>query len=249
MKTHSFGHLSWLGVVAVVLRLEVVSASDWEVGDLFLGLGNGQYEVRENDGTFKEIISTNLGSQATGCAFNIDSTKLYTTSFSAGKVVVFDADDPHPVLAPTIDTSLDGDALPESIVFDSSGNFYVGHAGGTKDIRKYDSDGNFLQSFNVQVGPRGSDWIELASDQRTMYYTSEGRTIFKYDVVSDTQLGIFATAPGSGNLYALRLLPPGNGLGGLLVADSNDIKRFDGSGAVVQTYPIMFLLDSGYGSL
>jgi hypothetical protein len=69
-----------------------------------------------------------------------------------------------------------------------------------------------------------------------MFYASEGRGIQRYDVVSDTQLTNFATLPGSGNAFALRLLPPGDGSGGLLVADRGNIKRLDGSGAVVQTY-------------
>src|SRR5207237_136341 len=77
-------------------------------------------------------------------------------------------------------------------------------------------------------------------DQRTMFYTSEGRKIKRYDVSgSGTQLSDFATLPGSDppfRAYAFRLLPPGDGSGGLLVADSDNIKRLDGSGNVVQTY-------------
>jgi hypothetical protein len=38
---------------------------------------------------------------------------------------------------------------------------------------------------------------------------------------------------------ALRLLPPGDGTGGLLVADRNNIKRLDGNGIVVQTYDFL----------
>ena len=34
----------------------------------------------------------------------------------------------------------------------------------------------------------------------------------------------------------MRLLPPGDGSGGLLVADGEDIKRLDGAGNIVQTY-------------
>ena len=42
--------------------------------------------------------------------------------------------------------------------------------------------------------------------------------------------------PGGGQAFALRLLPPGDGSGGLIVADRTNIKRLDGAGAVVQIY-------------
>ncbi|MFQ6031793.1 MAG: T9SS type A sorting domain-containing protein [Candidatus Zixiibacteriota bacterium] len=56
----------------------------------------------------------------------------------------------------------------------------------------------------------------------------------RYDVCSDAQLADFANIGGVS--YALRLLPPGDGTGGLIVANTYDIKRLDGTGAVIQTY-------------
>ena len=46
----------------------------------------------------------------------------------------------------------------------------------------------------------------------------------------------FAVLPGEGHAEAVRLLPPGDGEGGLLVADGGDIKRLDEAGEVVQRY-------------
>ena len=47
----------------------------------------------------------------------------------------------------------------------------------------------------------------------------------------------FATGLPGPNTFALRLLPPGDGTGGLLVATSNaGIQRLDGSGHIVQSY-------------
>ena len=87
---------------------------------------------------------------------------------------------------------------------------------------KFDSAGNFLARFDVAVEDRGSDWIELAADQRTLFYTSEGDSIKRFDVVSNTQLPDFVTnaLPGF-EAFALRLLPGG----GLLVSDDDDVKR------------------------
>jgi len=228
--------------------------SDWVNGDVFIGVGSsvsgdpsfGEYRVYNNSGTFKETITAELTGLAAGCAFNPTGDKLYTTYFNQDRMVVFDANPPHSVLD-IIDTATQGDNFPESIVFTANSDFYVGNAGFeagvNTDVEKYDADGSFLQRFIVAVENRGSDWITLADDQRTLFYTSEGRRIMRYDVVSDIQLPDFAVLPVAASgfgpkAYALRLLPPGDGSGGLLVADSDNIKRLDGSGAVIQNYDV-----------
>jgi sugar lactone lactonase YvrE len=123
----------------------------------------------------------------------------------------------------------------ESIVFDKTGNFYVGQADGTGDVIKRASDGTFIARYDVATERRGSDWTDLAADQTTLYYTSEGRQIKRYDLATDTQLADFATLPGSSNhAFAFRLL----GDGGLIVADWGDIKRLDSTGAVIMTYDV-----------
>jgi len=111
----------------------------------------------------------------------------------------------------------------------------VGHPDGNKDIHKYDVAGNLLDTFDVAIERRGSDWIDLSSDQQTMFYTSEGALVKRYDVSSSTQLGDFADT-GVSICYALRLLPPGDGSDGLLVAATEDIRRLDSAGTVIQTY-------------
>jgi cysteine-rich repeat protein len=208
--------------------------SDWVKGDVFAAVGDGKYNVFSNTGLFKETIDTGFsGAFTTGCAFNQDSSKLYTTAFGASKVFVFDTTHPHTVVQ-TIDTSPGLDT--ESIVFDAAGNFYVGHASGDFKIRKYNASGTFLESYSAAIHFSGTDWIDLATDQCTLFYTSQGRSVKRFDVCANTQLTDFATLPDDGVAYALRLLPPGDGTGGLLVADNNNIKRLNGTGNVVQKY-------------
>jgi cysteine-rich repeat protein len=208
--------------------------SDWVKGDVFAAVGDGKYNVFSNNGVFKETIDTGLsGFYTTGCAFNQDRSKLFTTVFDASKVVVFDMTHPHSILQ-TIDASPGGGT--ESIIFDSAGNFFVGHAYGDKSIRKYNASGTFLESYSAALDIRGTDWIDLATDQCTLFYTSLGRLVKRFDVCTNTQLTDFATLPGTGYAYTFRLLPPGDGTGGLLVADYNNIKRLNGTGNVVQTY-------------
>jgi hypothetical protein len=255
-----------LGCVAIALSVLVVSfmaqspalaATTWNEGDVFVGLGDGSYQVYSNDGVFKETIDTGLGGFATGCAFNPDESLLYTTAFSATKVVVFDNDSPHDIVQVVNTGAVSPNGHSESVVFAKNGDFYVGHPDGPQNlIHKYDPAGNLLATYAVAADTdglppfpggeprdRGSDWIDLAADQSTIFYTSEGRAIQRFDVNANTQLPNFATLPGvlvdgPNNAFALRLLPPWDGSGGLLVADRSNIKRLDANGNVVQTYGV-----------
>ena len=205
-------------------------ASTWDVGDVFAAVSGGAYNVYSPSGVFKETINDAVGGFTTGCAFNNTHDKLYTTNFSNGKVVVFDNGHPHSILQ----TITSGDTNPESVVFDGAGNFYVGHAGGTTTIKKFNSLGLPIGSFSPATEDRGTDWVDLAADQCTIFYTSEGGKIKRFNVCTSTQLADFADIGGVS--YALRLLPPFDGTGGLLVANSASVKRLNGAGAIVQSY-------------
>jgi hypothetical protein len=218
-------------------------ASDWVKGDVFVAVGNGRYKVYSNAGVLKETLNDGVvvegpGGFTTGCAFNA-AFNLYTTNFSHTKVIKFAATDPH-TKQQTIDTAvISPEGHSESIVFAANGDFYVGHPDGNHWIHRYNSAGIIQQSYAVAIdeGDRGSDWIDLATDQKTIFYTSEGRKIRRFDVSgAGSQLTDFVTLSGAGNAYSLRLLPPFDGSGGLLVADSFDIKRLNGSGVVVKNY-------------
>lgn len=220
------------------------ASTAWSVGDVFVGVSSGSYKVYGNAGVFKETISDGLGGgvfdYTTGCAFNNTLDKLYTTYFAQTKVKVYDDAIPH-TLSSTIDTgAINPGGQSESIVFAANGDFYVGHPDGNDDIQKYSSAGVYLTSYDVPIESRGSDWMDLDSFQTTMYYTSEGRLVKKYDVSGvGAPLPDFAVLPGAGTAFALRLLPPGDGSGGLLVADNSEVKKLDGTGAVVATYDVM----------
>jgi hypothetical protein len=227
-------------VVLTVALLPIIAqspahAAEWQFGDVIAAVGDGKYEVYSNSGALKESFGVGSGFTA-GCAFDAPGAgqNLYTTYFSEGNVKKYSRTHPHGLLQ-TITT---GFASPESIVFAANGHFFVGHADApSAEIVEYDASGNQIDVDPVAREDRGSDWIELSADQRTMFYTSEGRTIHRFDVVSDMQLPNFATLPGFGDFaFALRLLPPGDGSGGLLVGDTSNVKRLDAAGNVLQTY-------------
>lgn len=96
------------------------------------------------------------------------------------------------------------------------------------------------EKFLVAQENGGTDFVEMASDGETVYYTSGGVTIFKYHLPTLTQLAPFATIPPSTGprpgARSVRLLPPGDGSGGCLVANGNIVYRLNAAGAVIQSY-------------
>lgn len=202
------------------------AAPAWVPGTVFVAVDNGSYKVYDHNGNLTETISDGLGGTTTGCAFNPDLTKLYTTNWTLDKVEVYD-DATHNLIQ-TIDT---GGVRNESVVFAADGSFYVSHVGGG-GIKHYNAGGTLLQT--LASGQR-TDWMDLAADQRTMFYSDEGPTIHRWDVQANVPLPDFATLP-SGEGFALRLLPTADGSSDLLVADFDDVLRLDSAGNIVQTY-------------
>lgn len=236
--------LALTGLMSLAL-VAAAQAAVWNRGDVFVAPADnsGNYNVYDNSGHFKQTVNTGQSAPtgevaSAGCALN-SSGNLWSATFHAGKVVELSGTDPHGVLK-TIDSSprSTGGASPESLSFDSAGDFYVGHADGTHVINKFNSAGGFLASFTVARDQRGSDWTEIASDQHTLFYTSEGSRVLRFDTTTKKQRSDFATNLPGRFAYAHRLLSPGDGSGGMLVADSQGILRLDASGHIVKTYTI-----------
>ncbi len=237
--------LAGSGAAITLLNAQGGNPPAWVVGDVFVAVGSGKYEVRSSAGTLKQTITSNVNPKkdVAGCWFD-SQFNLYTADFNNTKVVKYNFATPH-AASTFANTELQApDGHSSSIVMAVNGDVYVGNAGnangtGTRNILRYRSDGAFLGSFTPAVEDRGIDWMDLATDQRTMFYTSRGRLIKRFNVGTNTQLGNFAdltaTTP-TGEAYAIRLLPPFDGTGGLLVADNVNIKRLNGAGAVVATY-------------
>lgn len=195
-------------------------------GDIFASVGNGQVIRYSQAGVALQTLNTTRGGFTTGSAFDKNGN-FYVTNFSDGSLSKFD-NDGNLVSAQFVSGMA---SAPESIVFDKSGNFYVGRADGTRDIQKFDSTGASLGTFDVATTARGSDWIDLAGDQKTIYYTSENFEIKRYDVSTSTQLTDFATS-NTRPKFALRILSDG----GVLVASSAVVERYNAAGVLIQTY-------------
>lgn len=223
--------LSALALITVTLVTAAVPASavvptTYTKGDLFVSRGDGHVEERTPSGTLvRTLNSGKTGTTSAGSAFD-----------SAGNLFVAEFQNQSLSKYNNTGTFLGNfgsgyNADPESVVIDKTSNVYVGQADGSGNILKFNSAGTPLNSFNVAHQDRGSDWVDLAADQCTMHYTSEGTSVKQFNVCTNTQLPDFATGL-TGPVYAHRILPDG----GELVADSANVVRLNSAGAVVKTY-------------
>jgi hypothetical protein len=197
--------------------------------DVFVSVADGLIQEWDTSGATPVLVNTldtgkGAGSLTAGLAFD-PSGKLYSADFSSQDVSQFNTDG-------TLAGSFGGpyDLDPESIVFDSSGNAYVGQADGNTTVLEFSPSGTLLATFSPATEDRGTDWIDLVGS--TLYYTSEGTSVKTFNVSTNTQGADFATGLPGPFAYAIKVLPDG----GALVADSDRIVRLNSSGTVVQTY-------------
>ncbi len=191
---------------------------------LFVGISGGQVAQFSRSGSQQAMLNSNQGGSMTGMAFDA-AENLYSTDFTADTVSRFSGND-----TPMGTFGSGYNCKPESIVFDQAGNAYVGQTGCSHALLKFDAYGNLEAAYSVTTEQEGSDWIDLAPDQCTIYYTSQGASILRYNVCSKQQLSPFAT--GLNTALAVKILPDGS----VLVAEKQDIVRFDSAGRKIMTY-------------
>lgn len=198
----------------------------YNVGDVFVGVGAGKIKHFSPTGTLLDTLDTLCGGGDTlGMAFDTSGNLFGTTNFGCTPQV-YKFNNSGTLIGPVAP----GLTSAESIVFDTSGNYYVGQPDGTHTIRKYNSSGTFVTEFSPLIQGRGTDWIDLGSDNCTMFYASESSLIKRFNVCTSTQGTDFSSALNTA--YGFRLLPGG----GALVANSSNVKMLDASGVVTATY-------------
>ena len=218
-------------LAALAIRAETGRADHipYSEGDVFAGVGAGQIKHFDPNGTLLEVLdNTSASAEQTGMCFDAGGN-LYTTNWTAGNMSKFNNQGGLLVHPWGGTFSLH----PEMCVVDAAGNVYAGEVDGDDFIRKFDADGNPLDTFSPATEDRGIDWLDLSADQCTMLYTSEGSSVKSYDVCADTQLADFATGL-TGPCFALRVRTNGE----VLVTCSSQTYRLDTAGSVLTTYPI-----------
>jgi hypothetical protein len=207
------------GLVTGLIAAAPAMATQLQIGDVLASVNNGQVQDYRA-GVLIQTLNTGLGGFTTGSTTD-SAGNFFVTNFSVGNVTEFNS---NGVFVQNIAA---GGGNPESIVFSANGTAYVGNA--AQNVIHILGSASVVGP--VTVGPRGTDWIDLASNQTTLFYTSESKNIRRFDTATG-QLPDFATnLPGS-SAFALRILANGD----VLVADTDRVLRLNSSGAIVQTY-------------
>lgn len=206
------------------------AGSSYTLGDVFVGVtGVGVEEFNSTGTLIQTITGTGIASGfLTGMAFQ-NNGSLLVTNFSSGTIAQFDNSGNQ--LNGTFVTGL---AAGESIAIDSAGNLYVGQANGTS-INEYSSTGAFIGSTAATTQNRGTDWVDLAADQKTLLYTSEGTSILSVTAGGAQNPNFANGLPGS-DAFALRIIPSGTFAGDVLVADSSAALLISATGTILKTY-------------
>lgn len=225
------GVLVWIPTQKVEAQL-----GNFAPGDVFVSLRSGQVQWWSPEGTLKAVLANTIPGKAEGMGFD-PAGNLYVTHYcldpscrTGNSVEKFD----------TTGNSQGafGNSYwcnPYAVIFDGAWRAYVGQGDCSGDILVFNALGGFQTAFDVAPDNRGSARIDLASDGCTMFYTSQGFNVKRFNVCSNLQLPDFNTAPiPSGEAWGLRTLPDG----GVLVACRTMIARLNAAGDLVQTYDV-----------
>jgi len=216
------------------------------IGDVYISTAMALVERYSSTGTLAQLFESS-GSRLGQMSFDT-SRNLYVASFNGGdgspNAFEFDpaGNESFFIIEPNLFSA-------NSFAFDKAGNSYQGGSVGTgTGIEQFDVNGQFRKSFAVVLDPtnqasnREVDYLDLASDQCTIYYTSRGTQIKGFNICTNTQLAtdfadnIGSPVPPSGPPVSfaneLRIRPNGE----ILLADSDFVIRFAANGTVMQKY-------------
>ncbi len=221
-----FGAVLFLGLVTAAQ-----AGTQYQFGDVFVSVGNGTVVEYTPTGSVVQTLNDGSGSSfTTGSGFDA-AGNLYVTNFSTGSVSKFDN------MGNIVNTNfITGQVNPESVSFNPGGAFpvLVGDAG-QNIINQYNSTGGLTNTYTVTIQDRGTDWVDLQPDGHTVYYTSEGSSIFSFNTATNTQNPDFIDGLPGSNAYALRTVLSGAFAGDVLVADSANALLV-GPGGIILTY-------------
>jgi hypothetical protein len=248
------------------------AATTWNPGDIFIGLDNqfaggdlnpSHFQVMDSTGVVKDDVSqVALASFTAACAMDptTPNVDLWTAGFWDNKIRQFSGVVPHSKIMEMDLSPLTGGAAAgaavTSLVWASDGTFYASSTYGTPQIFHFAKAATVggqptlvEPPFTVDAtGYRGVDWIDLAADQHTMYYTSiddfgvTPPVIHRYNLTTRQQLSSIPVTTGtsgtplSTHVYSFRILPPGDGSGGFLVATDLDIFQLNPQGQAIHGF-------------
>ncbi|PYN65644.1 MAG: hypothetical protein DMD93_20180, partial [Candidatus Rokuibacteriota bacterium] len=155
-------------------------------GDLLLSFEKGTVQWRGPDGTLKAELTGTVPGHTEGIRFDA-AGNLYATRWcvdagctTGNTVEKFNV---HGVSEGSVGSGYN--CNPGSITFDAAGNMYVGQADCSGQILKI-AAGRPSVAYQVAAERRGSLWVDLASDGCTIFYTSLGPNVKRFDVCTTT---------------------------------------------------------------
>jgi uncharacterized protein (TIGR03437 family) len=205
----------------------------FQSGDILISMTDGTVQWWREPWMEIEVLPSVTTGEAKGMAFDT-SNNLYVTHWYATNLL--SGNDVATFNQYGNSTALFGSGYncnPSSIVFDNSGNAYVGQSDCSTAILKFGPSGNPLAQYSVQTENRGTYDIGLDNNQCTMYYTSEGPDVLRFNVCTNTQMSNFNSAALPDPVAGAFALLPG---GGMLIANSSVITSLNASGNFVRTY-------------
>ena len=167
--------LALTGVAVLLLLLLILAGNvfsqvtltspDWVVGDVFVGVGNGSYQVwhsanpTANNPTYTLQTSTTsplsdgLGGTTAGCGFDL-GYRFFGTNFASTLVDRYSIDNAHPIVEQIPSGS--GATHSQSVAFDGGKNLYIGCAdgvsGGLGKIEQWAKDDPVHRACGRRVG-------------------------------------------------------------------------------------------------
>ncbi len=220
-----------------VPAIDLSTPRSFAQGDVLVSLRTGEVQWWSRDGALVGVLVNAIPGKAEGMGFDA-AGNLYVSHYCADLSVCLTGNAVEKFSPQGISLGAFGSGYncnPYAFAFDRSGHVFVGQADCTGDIRTFDLSGAFWTAFDVAPDARGSSRIDLASDGCTMFYTSQGPNVRRFDVCSNRQLPNFNAAPiASGYAGSLRILPDG----GVLVATANNVARLDSGGRLLQIYDL-----------
>lgn len=203
-------------------------------GDVFVAMRSGEVQWRHSDGTLNGILTGTVPGKAEGLGHDA-SGNLYVSHYCADLSLckTGNAFEKFNTLGVPQGQFGSDYCMPFSILFDGSGRAYVGQSD-CDGILELDASGVLQRSFAADPENQGAVWIDLGNDGCTMFYTSRGQKVKRFNVCTNQQLADFYTLPGDDLVHQIHVLANGD----VLVASDDRILRLNPFGTVVQIYDV-----------
>ena len=218
---HSSRHRATVLAAALLWTAPLFAVVPFNVGDVFAGVGRGKFNHFSPTGVLLETLddtqAVGSGEDATtGMCFD-PAGNMFGTNLDKSTMSKFSNN--GTLLAATFG-SFSG---PESCLIINGNTMFVSEVFGGNILKVSLPAGTQLASYSTSR----SDWIDLAADQCTMFYSDEGPSIHRFNVCTNTALANFTNAGPA--FYALRILPNGD----VLAAAGGSVKRFNSAGTEI----------------